>query len=280
VDELSEHGMESILQVGAGSINPPRLIIIDSKPDSGETPFALVGKGITFDSGGISIKPSKDMHEMRGDMGGAATVLAAADVLGTLNYEKRFIAAIAAAENMTGSNAQRPGDVITAYDGTTVEVLNTDAEGRLVLADALAYVRKEFAPTFMIDVATLTGAVVIALGREATGMMSNNQALEGMLIAAGNETYERVWPLPMYKEYKKQLESSIADLQNIGGREAGSITAGWFLRHFVGDTPWVHLDIAGTSWVSAKRGYQPSGPTGAGVRLLVQAVRKHLPDSL
>jgi leucyl aminopeptidase len=280
VDALEELGMQAILRVGAGSINAPRLIVIDSRPDSDEAPIALLGKGITFDSGGISIKPSKDMHEMRGDMGGAAAVLATTDALARLNYQQRFITVIPAAENMTGSNAQRPGDVIRAFDGTTIEVLNTDAEGRLVLADALAWTLKEYKPRAMIDLATLTGAVSIALGSQAIGMMGNNQQLMDSLVKSGNVTYERVWQLPMFSEYKKQLESSIADLQNIGGRDAGTITAGWFLRHFVGECPWVHLDIAGVSWISAGSGYLPKGPTGAGVRLLVELLRNHWPAEL
>lgn len=280
VEKLDEMGMNGILRVGAGSINAPCLITIDSKPKSKEAPICLVGKGITFDSGGISIKPSKDMHKMRADMAGAAAVLATARVLAEIGFKRRFMAVIPAAENMTGSNAQRPGDVITMADGTTVEVLNTDAEGRLVLADALAWLHSEYKPVAMIDLATLTGAVTIALGKHAMGLMSNSEPLSKAIFAAGQKTYERAWPLPMFSEYRKQLESSIADLQNIGGREAGTITAGMFLRHFAGDTPWAHLDIAGVSWNNSARHYLPKGPSGAGVRLLVELLTSCWPEGL
>jgi leucyl aminopeptidase len=267
--ELAAGGFRAILAVGQGSAHPPRLVIIDSDPDAKERPFLLVGKGITFDSGGISIKPSADMHQMKGDMGGAAAVLAAITAYQRAGGTRRVVAALPLAENMPGARAQRPGDIVRTWSGKTVEVLNTDAEGRLVLADALAYAIDRFKPTGVIDIATLTGAVSIALGAHAIGMLGTSDELCAALDAAGTTTYERVWRLPLFDEYFEQIKSTVADIQNVGGRPAGTITAAMFLRQFVGDTPWVHLDMAGVDWREKDGPYCPAGPTGAGARLLL-----------
>ncbi|HUX07494.1 MAG TPA: leucyl aminopeptidase [Acidobacteriota bacterium] len=275
-DELKEMGFNALLSVGMGSARPPCLIVVDTAPESEEAPIALVGKGITFDTGGISIKPSKDMDAMKGDMAGAAAVLAAVDALGNLNYERRVVAVIPAAENMPGPSAQRPGDIWTSYQGITIEVLNTDAEGRLALADALAYAAKEYSPEVMIDLATLTGACFVALGDVAAGLLGNDNELCIQLEKAGAKTGERVWRLPLWPDYDEQLKSKIADIKNIGERGAGAITAAAFLKRFVGETRWTHIDIAGVSWLEKERAYMPVGPVGFGVRLLVETLTRRM----
>ncbi len=275
-DELKEKGFNALLSVGMGSARPPCLIVIDTAPESGKAPVVLVGKGITFDTGGISIKPAKGMDEMKGDMAGAAAVLAAVDVLGNLKSERRVVAVIPAAENMPSASAQRPGDIWTSYQGTTIEVLNTDAEGRLALADALAYAAKEYSPEVMIDLATITGACFIALGDIAAGLLGSDNDLCIQLERAGAKTGERVWRLPLWPDYDEQLKSEIADIKNIGGRGAGAITAGAFLKRFAGETRWAHVDIAGVSWLEKGRGYMPTGPVGFGVRLLVETLTRQL----
>jgi leucyl aminopeptidase len=236
----------------------------------------LVGKGLTFDSGGISIKPAANMEDMKMDMSGGATVLGTMQALAYLRYPRRVVGLVPASENLPSGTAVKPGDILRAMSGKTVEVINTDAEGRLILADALSYAVQELKPACMIDLATLTGAVVIALGSQATGMMGTDEAMMARLREAGEHTAERVWQLPMFEEYSKQIKSDFADIKNTGGREAGSIIGGAFLKEFVGDTPWVHLDIAGTAWTHENKPYVPKGSTGVGIRLLVETL-EHLP---
>jgi leucyl aminopeptidase len=272
--ELEKQGLNALLSVGLGSARPPCLVVLDSAPDSKEQPIALVGKGITFDSGGISIKPANGMEAQKGDMAGAAAVLAAADVLGQIGLDRRLVIVIPAAENMPGPSAQRPGDIWKSYQGLTIEVVNTDAEGRLALADGLAYAVKNYSPTMMIDIATLTRACYMALGDLSAGLLGSDNDLCTRLEKAGARTGERVWRLPLWPDYDEQLKSKSADMKNIGDRGAGTIIGGTFLKHFVGETRWAHIDIAGVSWLEKERAYLPAGPTGFGVRLLVEALRR------
>jgi len=272
--ELKKRKMGAILAVGAGSAHPPRIIAMEHVPKrkvkKGEA-ICFVGKGVTFDSGGISIKPSAGMDEMKHDMSGAAAVVGALRACALLNVPYHVVGVIGAAENMPSGTAYRPGDVVKAASGKTIEVLNTDAEGRVVLADAFHYAKTEYQPQAMIDLATLTGACVIALGRWATGAFGNNQKLLDLLRKTGDDVSERVWPMPLLDGHRKAVKSEIADVKNTGGgREAGASTAAAFLDAFVGDTPWVHLDIAGTGWSSQAGAYQPRGASGVGVRLLVE----------
>jgi len=265
-------GMGGLLGVSQGSQQPPKFIILSYKGKvSDEVDLALVGKGITFDSGGISIKPSERMSEMKGDMAGGASVLAALMALALIKPKINVTALVPATENLPSGTALKPGDIIKAMNGKTIEVLNTDAEGRLILADALSYAKKINAKA-IIDVATLTGACMVALGNICTGAFGNNQELTDKVIAAGNEVGEYIWQLPMYDEYKEQLKSDIADIKNIGGRYGGAITAAKFLEEFVDKTPWVHLDIAGTYDTDKEKGYQVKGATGVPVRTLVNLI--------
>jgi leucyl aminopeptidase len=282
VRELRRRKMGGILAVGQGSVNPPRLIILDhnAPPRRGSgrrsprrRTLCLVGKGITFDSGGISIKPAAAMDEMKHDMSGAAAVIGALRAAALLRLPLRVVGIIAAAENLPSGTAYRPGDVVTTMSGRTIEVLNTDAEGRIVLSDALHFARTEYTPEAIIDLATLTGACVIALGKWASGVMGNNDALVERLRVAGEATGERVWPLPLWEEHRKQVRSKVADLKNTGGREGGTLTAAAFLSYFTEGTPWAHLDIAGTGWTGKTGPYQPVGATGVGVRLLIELLR-------
>ncbi len=277
-DKLRELGLNSHLAVGQGSARESCLIIVDTAPKSNKCPppLALIGKGITFDSGGVSLKPAASMHEMKGDMSGAAVVLGVLDVLGNIGYSERIVCVIPAAENMGGSKAQRPGDIVKAFDGTYIEVMNTDAEGRMVLADAIGYVKKKYQPERIIDVATLTGSVFTALGKWAIGLFGTDEELVKVLTKAGERTYERTWRLPLFPEYSEQIKSDTADIKNVGGKGASSATAAAFLQHFAGKTPWVHLDIAGVAWFDSAHDYIPKGPTGIGVRLLVEALTKQL----
>ncbi|MFC2071012.1 M17 family metallopeptidase, partial [Chloroflexota bacterium] len=250
----------------------PKFIVLNYKGgDSDEIDIALLGKAITFDSGGISIKPSNGMEEMKGDMSGGAAVITAMSAIARLKPRINVLALVPATENLPGGTALKPGDVLTAMEGKTIEIISTDAEGRLVLSDALGYARKHGAK-LIVDVATLTGAMVVALGNICTGAFSNNQELVDKVIAAGTEAGERIWQMPMYDDYKEQNKSDIADVKNIGGRNAGSITAAQFLAEFVGDTPWVHLDIAGTNMTDKTKGYLVKGATGVPVRTLVNLV--------
>ncbi len=271
-EQMQELGMGALLGVTRGSRQPPKFIVLHYRGgDSTEIDVALVGKGITFDSGGISIKPSAKMDEMKGDMAGGAAVMAAISAIAQLKPKINVMAIIPATENLPSENALKPGDILTAMSGKTIEIISTDAEGRLILADALDYVRK-FGAKFMIDVATLTGACVIALGKVCTGAFGNNQELIDRIIAAGTEAGELIWQMPMYDQYKEQNKSDVADIKNVGGREGGAITAAQFLSEFAGDTPWVHLDIAGTSMTDKEKNYLVKGATGVPVRTLVNLV--------
>ncbi len=267
--ELERGGFGGILGVGAGSVNPPRLIELEYRGAGTAPPIALTGKGIAFDSGGLSIKDAKGMETMKCDMGGAASILATMSVIGQLKPKLNVIAAIPSAENLPSGSATKPGDVLRHRGGTTSEVLNTDAEGRLVLADALAYLAEK-RPRALIDTATLTGACMIALGDRVTGAMGNDSALIRDVIAAGDATGEPIWELPMFADYRRLIDSPVADVKNIGERYGGAITAAWFLAEFVDDTPWVHLDIAGPAWSEKGNDLGPKGGTGAPVRALVR----------
>jgi leucyl aminopeptidase len=267
--ELERGGFGGILGVGAGSVNPPRLIELEYRGAGAATPIALTGKGVAFDSGGLSIKDAKGMETMKCDMGGAASILATMSVIARLEPKLNVIAAIPSAENMPGGSATKPGDVLRHRGGTTSEVLNTDAEGRLILADALAFL-SEKRPRALIDTATLTGACMVALGDRVTGAMGNDPELIRDVIAAGEATGEPIWELPLFPDYRRLIDSPIADVKNIGERYGGAITAGWFLSEFVVDTPWVHLDIAGPAWSEKGNDLGPKGATGAPVRALVR----------
>ncbi len=273
--ELSRLKMGGLLAVNQGSENGPKMVVLEyCCARKGADTLLLVGKGLTFDSGGISLKPGAGMEDMKYDMCGGAAVMAAMAAVGE---EKpagiNVVAIVPATDNMPGSAAVKPGDIITSYSGKTIEVINTDAEGRLILMDALAYGVKEFKPTAIVDLATLTGAVLVGLGHHYTGLLSNDDALTGKIVAAGERSGEPVWRLPLGAEYTKQLKSEVADLKNIGGKTAGTITAAAFLQEFVGDTPWVHLDIAGTAWGFTEKSYIPKGPSGIGARTLIDLIR-------
>ncbi len=270
--------MGALLAVGQGSAHPPVLIHLTyepKRPSKKTKTFAIVGKGVTFDSGGLDIKTAGGMRDMKVDMGGSATVMGVFKALDRLQPKCRVHGFIPAVENMTDGAAYHPGDVLTAYNKKTIEIDNTDAEGRLALADALAYAVDKVKPDAMVDLATLTGAVVIGLGHWVTGAMSNNDDLYNLLFEAGEATGERIWRLPMYNDYRQQIKSEIADLKNTGGRPAGTITAGKFLEEFVGDTPWTHLDIAGTA-TDGPFSYTPHKELGTGVavRLLLEALQR------
>src|SRR5262245_56608857 len=277
--ELRRRKMGGMLAVGQGSANPPRLIVLEHGRPAAKRggrkreTVCLVGKGITFDSGGISIKPSAGMEEMKHDMSGAAAVVGALRACALLRVPQHVVGVIGAAENMPSGTAYRPGDVVTSMSGKTIEVLNTDAEGRVVLADALHYARTQYQPASMIDLATLTGACVVALGKWASGLFGNDEKLIERVRRAGEATGERVWPMPLWDAHKKHVRSKIATVKNTGVRDAGSSTAAAFLAAFVGDTPWVHLDIAGTAWATQPGPYQTIGATGVGVRLLIDLLQ-------
>ncbi|HEY9722378.1 MAG TPA: leucyl aminopeptidase [Oscillatoriaceae cyanobacterium] len=273
--ELEKRGFGGLLGVNRGSVEPPKFIIMEwNGGPKDEAPIVLIGKGITFDTGGISIKPAEGMEKMKYDMAGGGATIGAMRAIAKLGLKRNVVGLVPATDNMPSGSALKPGDVITAYGGQTVEVLNTDAEGRLVLMDALAYASKDLKAQAVIDMATLTGACVIALGTDAMAVLGNNQELVDRVLAAGEKTGDRGWQLPMWKEYNELLRSDIADMKNIGGREAGTITAACFLGRHVGEkTPWVHLDIAGTAWTEKEKPYRPKGPTGVPVRLLVDLVR-------
>ena len=270
---LREEGMHAILAVSQGSEEEARFIIMEHKGGAeGEAPLVLVGKGLSFDAGGISLKPPSGMEDMKFDMSGGAAVIGAMQAIALLGLKANVIGIVPASENLPSGTAIKPGDVIGTLAGKTVEVINTDAEGRLILADALTYGAR-LNPAAMVDCATLTGAVVIALGNHAAAVLGNDEGVVEELIAAGAESGERCWPLPLWKEYRKQLDSEIADLKNIGGRPGGSITAACFLSEFVLDASWAHLDIAGTAYGDDKLPYQRKGGYGFATRLLVQWVR-------
>lgn len=278
--QLRRLGMGLLLGVAQGSRQPPKLIVLEYRARRPRGTLAFVGKGITFDSGGISIKPAQAMDEMKFDMCGAAAVLGALAGIAQTRPDVNVVGVIPACENLPGGGAVKPGDILRSFSGKHVEVLNTDAEGRLILADALAYTLKTYRPDAMVDLATLTGACVIALGHYATGSVTNDPAFQEQVVQAGQRSGEIVWPLPSFAEYEEALKGKYADLQNVGPREGGAITGGLFLKQFAGDTPWVHLDIAGTAWGVKGIGHIPNeGATGVGVRLLMDLAAHWRPAS-
>jgi leucyl aminopeptidase len=270
--EIKELSMGGVLGVSQGSIHPPRFIILEYG-DTRKSPVILVGKGVTFDSGGISIKPSAGMAEMKMDMSGAAAVIGTFEAAARLKLPVHIVGLIPSVENMPSGSSIRPGDIIRHYNGKTSEIDNTDAEGRLILADALAYA-EQYKPSAVIDLATLTGAVVVALGHQASGMLGNDDALIKKLSLAGEATHERVWQLPMFDEYEKLIKSDVADVKNTGGRWAGAISGAWFLKKFIGSYKWAHLDIAGTAILEENGEYTQKGASGIGVRLLTEFLRR------
>ena len=275
--EMETMGMGGILAVNQGSAVPPRLVILEYRPEQAVETILLVGKGLTFDSGGISIKPAAGMEDMKYDMCGGAAVLSAMQAVAEEKPDVAVVAIVPATDNMSGANAVHPGDIIRHFNGVTSEVINTDAEGRLILADALAYGIKTYSPACVVDVATLTGAVIIGLGHHYTGLVSNSDALCARLEEAGSLAGEPVWRLPLNKHYAKQLESKVADTKNVGGRPGGTITAAAYLSKFVDKTPWAHLDIAGTAWDFTEKDYIPKGPSGTGVRTFINLIRNWKP---
>jgi leucyl aminopeptidase len=273
---LAKIGMRALLGVAQGSRRPARVVIMRwNGGRKGAAPLAFIGKGVTFDTGGISIKPAASMEDMKGDMAGAACVTGLMMALAGRKAPVNAIGAIGLTENMPDGNAQRPGDIVTSLSGQTIEIINTDAEGRLVLGDVLWYVKDRFKPAFMINLATLTGAIIVALGQENAGLFSNNDTLATNLIAAGEATGERVWRMPLGPEYDKLIDSKFADMKNTGGRHGGAITAAQFLHRFVENVPWAHLDIAGTAFASPQTDTNKSWGSGWGVRLLDALVRSH-----
>jgi leucyl aminopeptidase len=274
--DVEKLGMGAFLGVARGSHEPPKFIILEytgraaaKRNGPPRQPIVLVGKTITFDTGGISLKPSENMEQMKADMTGGAEVLATIRAASRLRLPLHVIGILPATENMPGGRAIKPGDILNTLSGLTVEVQNTDAEGRLILADGLNYATR-LKPAAIIDVATLTGACAVALGQFAIGMFGNRDALKQRIQQAGSKSGERVWEMPLWDDYFEQLKSDVADMRNIGGRGGGMITAALFLSKFVGDCPWVHLDIASTDWSDRERAYISKGPTGIGTRLLIQ----------
>jgi leucyl aminopeptidase len=276
VKAMTKLGMGALLGVGQGSTQPSRTVIMRwNGAKRGDQPVAFVGKGVCFDTGGISIKGASGMEDMKGDMGGAACVVGLMHALAARKARVNAVGAIGLVENMPDGNAQRPGDIVTSMSGQTIEIINTDAEGRLVLADVLWYVAKKFKPKFMVDLATLTGAILVALGTEHAGMFSNNDELADRLAKVGDATGEKVWRMPLGAEYDKLIDSQFADMKNTGGRYGGSITAAQFLQRFVDGTPWAHLDIAGTAMGAPKSEINHSWGSGYGVRLLERLVAEY-----
>lgn len=278
--QMRKLGMGALLGVGQGSDRESQLVVMQwaGAGDTDSKPIAVVGKGVTFDSGGISIKPSANMEDMKWDMGGAAVVIGLMKALAERKARVNVVGVVGLVENMPSGKAQRPGDVVTSMSGQTVEVINTDAEGRLVLADALWYTQDRFKPQFMINLATLTGAIIISLGSEYAGLFSNDDTLAQRIAEAGQAVGEPVWRMPLGEAYDKQLKSDIADMKNVGGREGGSITAAQFLKRFVNDVPWAHIDIAGVTWAKKDAATVPKGATAFGVRLLERLVAEHYED--
>jgi leucyl aminopeptidase len=272
--DMLDLGMGGIIAVNKGSEELPKVVILEYEPERiGET-ILLVGKGLTFDSGGVSLKPAQGMMDMKYDMCGGAAVLAAMDAVAREKPAVKVVAIVPATDNMPGGNALKPGDIITQFGGMTTEIESTDAEGRLILADALAYGIETFHPNCVIDLATLTGSVVTALGHHYAGLMSNSGVLADMLITIGKSCGEPLWRLPLGEAYSKQIKSQVADIKNTGGKPAGCLTAAEYLHHFVGKTPWAHLDIAGTAWNFTEKTYIPKGPSGFGVRILIEFIRR------
>jgi leucyl aminopeptidase len=275
-EDFEKLGFGGIQGVAQGSDVPPKFIIMEYMGGGeGSKTLGLVGKGLTFDSGGISIKPSAGMDEMKFDMLGGAAVLGIMSAVASIKPKLNVIAIVPSTENMLGGEAYKPGDILTAYNGKTIEILNTDAEGRLILADGLSYISKHYKLDGLVDFATLTGAVVVALGHRYSGLLTNDQDFADELINVGKKSQDRVWQLPLDDEYAEDIKSKIADVKNTGaGRSAGTISAGAFLREFVGeDIPWCHVDIAGSGWLTKGRSYLPDGPSGAGVRLIMELIQ-------
>ncbi|MDI9408006.1 MAG: leucyl aminopeptidase [Candidatus Pacebacteria bacterium] len=274
--QLAKLGMGALLGVGLGSPHRARIAILEWNGGAKKSkPIALVGKGVTFDSGGLSLKPAKSMEDMKWDMAGSAAVVGAMIAVAKRRARANVVGVVGLVENMPDGAAQRPGDIVKAYDGQTIEVLNTDAEGRLVLADVLSYTEKRFSPSIMVDLATLTGAIITALGHENAGLFANDEKLAAAISAAGAEEGETVWQFPMSDAYDKMINSTIADMKNIGDGTSGSIVGAQFLKRFVKDTAWAHLDIAGMAWSDKAKGTSPKGATGWGVRLLDRLVRSY-----
>ncbi|WP_031499927.1 leucyl aminopeptidase [Bryobacter aggregatus] len=274
-DRMRQLGMGSLLAVAQGSAEPPAMIVLHYKPADAKpgTHLGLIGKGVTFDTGGISIKPSESMEKMKYDMAGGAAVIGAMMAIAKLQPKVEVTAVIPTVENMPGSRAVRPGDIVTSLAGKTIEVLNTDAEGRLILIDAITYA-KRLGVTLMIDAATLTGAITVALGAVNVGLFSNDGGWQQQVLDSSKEVGEKMWPMPMDDEYKELLKNAFADMPNIGSRGAGSITAALFLKEWVEDTPWVHLDIAGTAWIDEAKPFLAKGPTGVGMRTFIEVARR------
>ncbi len=271
--EMMRLGMGALLGVGQGSVRDSAVVVMEWNGGGEEAPLAFVGKGVCFDTGGISIKSARGMEDMKWDMGGAGAVTGAMYAVAGRKVKRNVIGVIGLVENMPDGNAQRPGDVVTSMSGQTIEVINTDAEGRLVLADVLTYVQQEYKPEAIIDLATLTGAIIVSLGKEYAGLFSNNDNLSKQIMRAGQKVSEKSWRMPMEEAYNKQLKSHIADMKNIGGPLGGSITAACFLNRFINNnTPWAHLDIAGKAWSDNAVAGVPKGGTGFGVRLLNQVI--------
>jgi len=274
--EMEKERMGALLSVAQGSDQEPRLILIEHHGGAeGDPPLVLVGKGLTFDSGGISIKPAQGMEDMKFDMSGGAAVLGALQAVAELQLSLNVVGVVPSSENLINGRATKPGDVIRTRAGKTVEVINTDAEGRLILADALHYAAERYAPRAMVDCATLTGACVVALGNQAMALLGTDEALMKNLQEAGERSGERCWPLPLWDEYRKQLDSPVADLKNVGGRGAGTITAALFLKEFVGEVPWAHLDIAGTAYGEPRAPWHRPGGFGVPTRLLLEWILAH-----
>ena len=274
--QMKRLGMGALLGVGQGSIRESKMVVMQWNGGAvKDQPVAFVGKGVTFDTGGISLKPGAGMEDMKWDMGGSGVVIGLMRALAGRKAKANVVGVVGLVENMPDGNAQRPGDIVTTMSGQTIEILNTDAEGRLVLADALYYTIDRFAPKFVVNLATLTGAIIISLGNEYAGMFSNNDQLCNRLSSAGEQVSEKVWRMPMGDAYDKMINSQVADMQNIGGRAGGSITAAQLLQRFVGKTPWAHLDIAGVTWLKKDAPTVPKGGTAFGVRLLERLVSNH-----
>jgi leucyl aminopeptidase len=274
MDDLVDQGFGGIIAVGKGSDSEPRFIVMEYGADLADVPtVCVVGKGLTFDSGGLNIKTADGMESMKNDMGGSAAVFGTMQVAAELGLPIHLVGLVPSAENMPSGRSYRPGDIITTLSGTTVEILNTDAEGRVILSDGLHYAGR-YEPDAIVELSTLTGAIIVALGNIASGLMATDQALADRLIAAGDESGDRVWQMPLWDEYREITKSDVADLKNHVGAPAGSIGAGAFLAHFAGDRPFAHLDIAGTAWIAApKKPYQYKGATGAGVRVVTRMLR-------
>ncbi len=268
-------GMGAFLGVARGSTEPPKFIVLDYKPRKFKKTICLVGKAITFDAGGISLKPSKDMHTMKADKGGGLAVLSVMRAIGTLNPGTvRIVGIVPACENLPDGSATKPGDILTTQSGKSIEVLNTDAEGRLILADGLEYACREYSPSLVVDVATLTGSCVVALGQEMSGYWTEDEQVSEAIEIAANSTGEKTWRMPLFMPYDELLKSDVADTANIGTQWGGAITAALFLKKFVGDTPWIHIDIAGPFWAEKAIGYLTKGATGYGPRLLYNFIRE------